>query len=579
MLTTLYLAVALVALQADDPLSSRTTVTSPLVPGKPVHVTYDRNGGPLEGKDEVFAVATFETDAGQLVRHAPLTEEHGPRLRAEVLAPNDAFFVAVEIVSSDAWDMECGRSAMAVGANGQPLRGARLQQLIQNIGDYRSRIAQEMAAFPNSPSAHRASWFFSSRILAPDVYATEVRAALNDLSGLADAEALSVRSYGHLLLNREEDARALLIRAIQNAPGSRFTARALKDYWYECYSRGLTGGSDEVREALSAALKQAPTSPLARQEVRVLSFHGAAPLEVIESVCRKWTVDDPRNPEPRFVLGRALQVADTRLAEAQQLALECVAGVCRGDARLTGDPTDSMASDRVPTAYVTAARAALQEGRGEVALGFALAAQSTQEDTVATPFELEAQAWEQLERKGRAIDAWQRALKRGSAEAASSISRLGGSTADSKELDENGESVASAPTLELTTLDGRTIVVGGKRSGLLVLNFWGLGCAPCRQEIPDLNEFAESFSSSDVTFVALTQDSAEDVTKFLESHPFAYDQVADARKAAAAFGVDALPLHLIIDQKGQIVGRLVGAGRTNTESLRRIIAAHLAPGH
>ena len=578
MLITLLSAITLVAPQSTDVALHRTSVTSPFTLDAPIHITYQADGGSLDEEEELYAVATFETDGGPSIARALLGQQDGLLWSAEFSPPSDAYFVAVEIVSRSGWDRGAGASAMAVDAQARPLRGARLQQLILGMDEYRSRVAAELAAFPQSPSAYRGSWFCASRILGTEEYTGEVRAGLMELDGIDGVEAVAVRSFGHLLLNQEEEARALLLQAIEVDAASRFTARALKDYWYECYSRGMPQGQDEVRSAIARALERAPDSLLARQEIGGVSFHGAASLKVIEAVCRKWMEREPLHPQPRSVLARTLQRANTRLSEAQALALDCVGGCLRGEARLVGNPSNWMADDFGPMAYITAARAALQEGRGESGLAYALAAQALQVQTDATPFGLEAEAWEVLGQDDRAARAWRRALMLGSPEAGAALTRLGQAPTEQGADPGADEPSALAPQLEVTTIDGGSIRLGEPREEVLVLNFWGLGCAPCVKEMPELTELAGSFEEKDVLFVALTPDGLGEVQGFLATHPFGYKQVVDAGAAFTVFDIHSLPVHVVIDREGRIVSRLVGAGTAHTGALRRTIEALLASG-
>ena len=49
----------------------------------------------------------------------------------------------------------------------------------------------------------------------------------------------------------------------------------------------------------------------------------------------------------------------------------------------------------------------------------------------------------------------------------------------------------AAPPVSATTLTGQKLTLAGYRhGGVVVLNFWGSWCAPCRQEAPALREIA-----------------------------------------------------------------------------------------
>ncbi len=50
----------------------------------------------------------------------------------------------------------------------------------------------------------------------------------------------------------------------------------------------------------------------------------------------------------------------------------------------------------------------------------------------------------------------------------------------------------------------------------MVLNFWFIGCAPCRVEMPGLNQLVSEFKGKDVVFIAFATDAAEDLQTFLK---------------------------------------------------------------
>jgi cytochrome c biogenesis protein CcmG, thiol:disulfide interchange protein DsbE len=40
----------------------------------------------------------------------------------------------------------------------------------------------------------------------------------------------------------------------------------------------------------------------------------------------------------------------------------------------------------------------------------------------------------------------------------------------------------------LTALDGKTYALSDLRGKVLLLNFWGISCVPCRQEMPEMEK-------------------------------------------------------------------------------------------
>ena len=80
----------------------------------------------------------------------------------------------------------------------------------------------------------------------------------------------------------------------------------------------------------------------------------------------------------------------------------------------------------------------------------------------------------------------------------------------------------AAPAFSVTSLDGEALESRSLRGKVVVLNFWFIGCAPCRVEIPGLNKLVDEFDQRDVEFIAFARDNEAPLRSFLEASPFKY---------------------------------------------------------
>ena len=86
-----------------------------------------------------------------------------------------------------------------------------------------------------------------------------------------------------------------------------------------------------------------------------------------------------------------------------------------------------------------------------------------------------------------------------------------------------------------------------------MINFWFIGCPPCRAEIPELNKLVELYKDNpNVVFLAIALDSQHDLKKFLQTTPFNFDIIDDARFIANMYNIRLYPTSVILDKEGKV---------------------------
>ena len=124
-----------------------------------------------------------------------------------------------------------------------------------------------------------------------------------------------------------------------------------------------------------------------------------------------------------------------------------------------------------------------------------------------------------------------------------------------------------APDVAFATLDGHPLRLSDLRGNVVVLNFWGVWCGPCVQEMPELEAFAADARGRRVRVLAVNSgiggETQDAIRRFLSLHHLAIPVALDAgRTAYRAFGVRALPTTILIDANGVIRARRVGFAAT-----------------
>jgi peroxiredoxin len=116
---------------------------------------------------------------------------------------------------------------------------------------------------------------------------------------------------------------------------------------------------------------------------------------------------------------------------------------------------------------------------------------------------------------------------------------------------------ATAPDISGTLLDGGKFSLRAAKGDVVVLNFWGSWCAPCRAEADDLERVHTATKASGVRFVGVnvkdTRSRAEafDVN-FKITYPSLFDAAGRVALQLKAAPPNAIPATIVIDREGRI---------------------------
>ncbi|MDW5264562.1 MULTISPECIES: TlpA disulfide reductase family protein [Acidobacteriaceae] len=122
------------------------------------------------------------------------------------------------------------------------------------------------------------------------------------------------------------------------------------------------------------------------------------------------------------------------------------------------------------------------------------------------------------------------------------------------------------PNLEAKNLSGAPEKVEALRGSIAVINFWATWCGPCKEEMPRLAKLKDEYSAKGVRFVAISVDEPKSRAKI---EPFLKLQNIDMEVwvggnldmlTRAGLG-NVLPATIIIDQQGEIIGRIMGEAK------------------
>lgn len=137
----------------------------------------------------------------------------------------------------------------------------------------------------------------------------------------------------------------------------------------------------------------------------------------------------------------------------------------------------------------------------------------------------------------------------------------------------SGSSVLPALTLDCPA--GGTLDLGRAPGVPTLVNLWGSWCAPCRQELPLLQEFSEEAGDRVRVVGVISKDGRPQAESFAEEVGVAFPSAFDGQgELMAELGLNALPFTYFLDADGGLVHTEVGAV-SSVEELRALVGEYL----
>lgn len=133
--------------------------------------------------------------------------------------------------------------------------------------------------------------------------------------------------------------------------------------------------------------------------------------------------------------------------------------------------------------------------------------------------------------------------------------------------------VANLGSHSLTTLDGESGRIATSAASVSVIHFWASWCAPCKKELPLLDDLAASLAPRGVRFAAISIDSdADKARRFVERNDIDLPVFVDGPDGLAeSIALTSVPSTFVVDRSGRVT--FVSTGSSEEELTR--LRAHL----
>ena len=144
--------------------------------------------------------------------------------------------------------------------------------------------------------------------------------------------------------------------------------------------------------------------------------------------------------------------------------------------------------------------------------------------------------------------------------------------------DQPGIAVGSAaPAIIGTTLDGAPFDLASLRGHPVIVNFWGPGCVPCRDEFPLFKQELAAHAADGLAVVGvLMYDGPDDARAFIAHYGATWPTIADpAGTIRTAYRVVGRPQSYFIDRNGIL--RKISVGQVTDSVFTDLYASISTP--
>ena len=134
-----------------------------------------------------------------------------------------------------------------------------------------------------------------------------------------------------------------------------------------------------------------------------------------------------------------------------------------------------------------------------------------------------------------------------------------------------------APDFSFTTYQEQDVSNASLRGKVVLVDFWGTWCPPCRESVPALRNLNKKYAGKAFQLVSVSSDDDEDVWKtFIKAERMDWSQYIDLPgEVLHAFKVDSFPTFVVLDKDGVIRFRQSGEGPETESELEDAINKYL----
>lgn len=534
--------------------------------------------GPLSQSNDIYVRLYSHMQEYETTTDLILMERKDTSFQTSFQIKKGTAAIQISFQSKEEYDRKNALLVRPIDQKGKHYKNAYAANLFSEPEEYK----QELANFPQNYVVYRHRWQllpYSKK----DSAETIIREEIGDLlkKGKKNESYHYVLTTGHAQLGEFDKARTHMQTLMETFPASPLISEAYSYYGYQQFSQSYQ--DTLLPDLVRTYIMNNPQHILAKRELRMLmkQIDKVEVKQAVQTIAEYWMEKEPADVQPYIHYAKSLDQP-----EEQLIYLNKASNVLF-DAKNAVEYRYSWKSGLAYTLYE------LMEGLYDAgahgqALGFMELYEANAVQKESYVYMLKGKVLQALNNHQAAMTAYVKAADMGS-EAGLDSAKVQYTHLNClepldvylhqlrKELFEN-EVVSDAPSFAGEDLEGHAFKLEDLKGKVVVLNFWFIGCAPCRIEMPGLNEMVKDYQEKekDVEFISFALDASDNLKEFLASNEFAYRVIPEAFDIANQYGVNSYPTHVIIDREGKIRSTLTGGSAERHHDIQPLIDRILA---